>query len=733
MTSNDFSMKKIINILTLIFLFATIAQGQVILRFGTPYNYNGKIAVPLLTDNFESIISMQFSINYNPSVLDLDSIINPNNQLFGQLPNFYNVTSFDGAGIISWYDTNSDGETLPDGTDLFTLVFSGNLSAFSNEPLFITNNPTVIEITQFPGIPVTVNTIPFAFGQYGTFNGNVFQDSNNNCVRDDGEIGLSNFIVQVNGSSTHYDITNSEGEYTIFADTGTYNISLIPPATVWESCPIITGLHLANIGDSITQNLGAHAIVDCPVLEVNLSTPFLRRCSNNTYTIHYSNNGTTAGINSYILVQLDEFMTFQSASHSVTQSGQELRFDLGDVGLSESGTIQYTVYLDCDSTVLGQTHCTTANFHSDNDENCQPSLNWDGSNLNISGVCNGDSLHFNIINDGSGDMSVPTSYFVIEDDMILHTEPLQLNIGEAREIVLAATGSTYRVQADQVPNHPSVSTPSVTLEGCTENGIFTTGFVNIFSLPDADGNIDIDCQESVGSYDPNDKQGFPIGYREEHFIEKDMPLEYLIRFQNTGTDTAFTVVVRDTLSQYLDITSFSGCVTSHPYTLRIEDDNILVFYFNNIELPDSNVNEVASHGFIKFNISQRPDNSIGTLIENNAAIYFDFNPPIITNTTYHTVGENYIGTVATAIPHIENIEVTIAPNPFTNQTVFDITGEKLSKLDLVLFNAQGREIRYLPSLTNRFTFERDGLPQGIYFYRINNENGIVVSGKLIVQ
>jgi len=58
----------------------------------------------------------------------------------------------------------------------------------------------------------------------------------------------------------------------------------------------------------------------------------------------------------------------------------------------------------------------------------------------------------------------------------------------------------------------------------------------------------------------------------------------------------------------------------------------LVFHFENILLPDSTVNEPASHGFVQFRINQLTDNPIGTVIENTADIYFDLNKAIVTNT-----------------------------------------------------------------------------------------------------
>ena len=194
--------------------------------------------------------------------------------------------------------------------------------------------------------------------------------------------------------------------------------------------------------------------------------------------------------------------------------------------------------------------------------------------------------------------------------------------GGIETIDFPANGSTWRLQIDQEPGHPSLSNPTVVVEGCTQYG--SMGFVNQFSMSDADPYIAIDCQEVIGSYDPNDKQAFPEGYAEQHFIEPNTSIEYKIRFQNTGTDTAFTVRVEDQLSPLLDLSSIEAGTSSHPYRLEVREGGWLVFHFENILLPDSTINEPASHGFVQFRVNQKEDNPLGTIIENTAEIYFDF-------------------------------------------------------------------------------------------------------------
>lgn len=141
----------------------------------------------------------------------------------------------------------------------------------------------------------------------------------------------------------------------------------------------------------------------------------------------------------------------------------------------------------------------------------------------------------------------------------------------------------------------------------------------------------------TGSYDPNDKTESHAGVLTQEEIDGGEYLNYLIRFQNTGTDTAFTVVIRDTLEARLDVSSFEMIAASHDYNLSILNGNQLAWTFNNINLADSNVNEPASHGYVQFRIRPFPTLAPGDTIKNSASIYFDYNLPVLTNTEKTTL------------------------------------------------------------------------------------------------
>jgi len=139
------------------------------------------------------------------------------------------------------------------------------------------------------------------------------------------------------------------------------------------------------------------------------------------------------------------------------------------------------------------------------------------------------------------------------------------------------------------------------------------------------------------SYDPNDKRVspvYPLGY-----ALVGEPLIYTIRFQNTGNAEAYDVVIRDTLDSSLNPATFRVIASSHDEVLTTElnENQYLSFNFTDIFLPDSTTNLEESQGFVIYSIQAFDGIPEETVITNTAGIYFDLNPPIITNTTVNTM------------------------------------------------------------------------------------------------
>jgi uncharacterized repeat protein (TIGR01451 family) len=144
-------------------------------------------------------------------------------------------------------------------------------------------------------------------------------------------------------------------------------------------------------------------------------------------------------------------------------------------------------------------------------------------------------------------------------------------------------------------------------------------------------------REILGAYDPNMKTVSPIGYTENHYISNaNTGLDYTIYFQNTGNYPATTVRIEDHLSSYLIPGTFNLTGWSHDVEVSYFD-GMLEFTFNDIQLPDSTSDPEGSQGFVSYRIEMLPELAQGSTIENTAYIFFDANPPIITNTVINTI------------------------------------------------------------------------------------------------
>lgn len=265
------------------------------------------------------------------------------------------------------------------------------------------------------------------------------------------------------------------------------------------------------------------------------------------------------------------------------------------------------------------------------------------------------------------------------------------------------------------------------------SGPFTTGFVTQFPITTDGPWEDIDCSVNVGSYDPNDKRGQPEGVGSRHYIEPGTALEYLIRFQNTGTDTAFNVVLRDTLSSWLDPLTIRPGAGSHPYQFELTGRGILVFKFPNIMLPDSNINAPASNGFVSYTVSQKPGVLLESDIFNRAAIYFDFNAPIFTNTTVHRVGRDFI-TVRAWEPVVAQYRVRVHPQPMSEVSQIILENAPLAGAYILqIFDLNGRMTQHIAGKNPNFEVQRSNMSEGVYVFKVLLDGALAGNGKLVVQ
>ena len=218
-------------------------------------------------------------------------------------------------------------------------------------------------------------------------------------------------------------------------------------------------------------------------------------------------------------------------------------------------------------------------------------------------------------------------------------------------------------------------------------------------------------------YDPNNKISYATGIQ----TNGDIPLSttdlfYVVNFQNVGTGPAVDVKTVDTLDVNLDWTTLQVLSSSDPVQTQVDfTSGQTIFYFQNINLPDSNTNEPASHGFVYYKIKLKTGLAVNTIIKNRAHNYFDFQPAVATNQTKNKLVN------LTGIDEIEKTNlVYFAPNPVTDKTT--IYSKEIIQ-SVSVFNNLGQLILKQEVNAIQLQIDLSQVTDGIYFVSLQFKDG----------
>jgi len=230
----------------------------------------------------------------------------------------------------------------------------------------------------------------------------------------------------------------------------------------------------------------------------------------------------------------------------------------------------------------------------------------------------------------------------------------------------------------------------------------------------------------VSAYDPNDKRGFTSSRSSEdiYWYDTDVYVDFVVRFQNTGTAAAVNVVIVDTISPVFDPISLGLLGSSHEMMVNWRPGNVLEFAFPMIMLPDSGADESASHGYVKFRLKPSADIVVGSSLTNTADIYFDFNPPIRTNTVILDVEEP----VGLMEPTKESM--VFIPNPATDMV--QLATPVIEAVRYEVLGLDGRVIRAdRMEGSGRSFIPLVGLEPGSYRLLVFDRHGLAASGQFV--
>jgi uncharacterized repeat protein (TIGR01451 family) len=235
------------------------------------------------------------------------------------------------------------------------------------------------------------------------------------------------------------------------------------------------------------------------------------------------------------------------------------------------------------------------------------------------------------------------------------------------------------------------------------------------------------CQQTIiASFDPNYKAVFPEDSIQPLAFNDD--LLYTVHFQNTGNDTALNIVILDTLSPYLDIQTFEFLGNSHVCTWTISQ-RILRVSYPQIMLPDSTTDFDGSQGFFTYKIKPFLPVFEGEVISNTAAIYFDYNDAVITNTT-NTIFTSLIITGSSNDQN--NSSFAVYPNPAKDQLNVFTKGMGLEAGQYEVFDLAGNLVMKGAFEKNGFIIYTPSIENGIYLLSIRTESGETGNLKFVI-
>lgn len=496
-----------------------------------------------------------------------------------------------------------------DGTTFTEHSYAG-LPATGYPQFFLSENEYLYALVGYNRI--FRSTEPLAVPHYIT--GSVYHDANSDCAPDPSDDKLKFWVVKVeNDNHLQIKTTNSEGDFRFSVPFGDYTLSCQPITANWELCESSFDVTVDAENIDLDQDFHARGLVDCAGLEIDFSTPRLRRCFDNYYSVRVRNTGPQPSDATTLTLELDPFFDLTSVSVPYAQVGEDsIQVDLGAIAVNDQIVFRIFFNLSCEAP-LSMEHCLTGSLSDRN-------------------LCS-------------------------------HGRP-----------------------------------------------VFT------------------ECQENIGSFDPNDKRIFNEDGIEVDAVDKEEYIYYHIRFQNTGTDTAFTVRIIDPLSPALNVNTLEMLSASHPYTYSISDGPELIVNFENILLPDSTTNEPASHGFFKFKIKPLPEFDYGTSISNQAGIFFDFNEPVITNEATLSIQQT-VATKEAGLP----VEFDVFPNPAKDKLSLAISANDLNRIDAYkVINQLGQPVPGQTNILDHAVLNIAGLAPGVYFIMLV-ENGVVVGMRKFVK
>jgi uncharacterized repeat protein (TIGR01451 family) len=326
----------------------------------------------------------------------------------------------------------------------------------------------------------------------------------------------------------------------------------------------------------------------------------------------------------------------------------------------------------------------------------------------------GRSTHINAEAYNEGCMPVAGKFSIVFDDLVKYDKALPAPdkiIGDT--LIWNFTNLTY----DSKPLKPEIYVTTNTKATIGDTICFDVIITPIIGDSNTKNNIKRYCYPVRNSYDPNIKSVYPAGACKENYALKNEVLTYTVQFQNTGTADAIDIFILDSLDVDLDINTLRVVGQSHqPMITEVLPGGVLKFDFRNIHLPDSGKDEKGSHGYVIYEITPKTGLPNGTKVTGNAGIYFDFNPPVMTNTVMNTL----VSTIPSCNVGIESLPdklpaLRVYPNPTPGHLTIDLKQAGT----VTIYDMVGNLLFEGPCIVGQNNLDIFALANGIYLLKAN--------------
>ena len=407
------------------------------------------ICLPITATDFNDIVSMQFTVQYDPNVLVFTGVANENPVIPDFNMGVYNDTG--GEFILSWFDFSFGGVTIPDGGTVFELCFDvvGNLGDCT-DLVFVETPLNEIEITSTGG-PIDFVGLP---GEVCVSNGGVVANIVTDSVSCPGFMDGAINVTASNGV-VPYEVTwenlaggGQMGPGFINTEGGTFSITTLPAGqyiiTVTDAGPAQDFIDTVEVSEGPTLNV--------------IFTPTPPQCNGGTGALT-----AIIVLDSVVINNPGADYTFNWSNGDMMQTVSGITSGLYSVTITDVNTMCTTSGM----TFLPQTPPIVINTDAIVEATC-------------SGVTDG-SIAISV---SGGTPAAGNNYDIFWPDINGGT----LDVGSSSTVTNLDAGD-YLVEVTD-GNGCTVST-TITVGAIKTLGLLTTGFNELDCFGDCDGSVEV--------------------------------------------------------------------------------------------------------------------------------------------------------------------------------------------------------------------------------------------------